>query len=412
MEEKNQLEQLIKSYRSNKKICKKLFNLPNNNKISKRLYEMKYRTLKYQNFGDSEEISKKKVANPKKNLLKVQKKNQIILKKQKTKIGKLHLKKKYKKPKAKHHKNWKLKKVLIGHHGWVYCTDIDPSNDFFATGSSDNMIKFWDLATGRLKLTLTGHISAVRALKISKKNTYLFSASEDKSVRCWDLNTNKCIRNYHGHLSGVYALDIHPKLNLIASAGRDAVIRLWDIRTRNQVHCFEGHQDTVFSLKMQEDEPQIISGSSDRSVRLWDLMSGKKFKSLTHHSKSVRALCVHPVEYSFLSVAADAVKLWKCPDGGFVRNFERTDYDGIMTSVDVSGEDVVCVGSEDGFLRFWDWESGDMFQKIKVLPQPGSLKSESGIMDVKFDYSSLRLITCEIDKTVKIWEQVDDEIIN
>jgi len=70
----------------------------------------------------------------------------------------------------------------------------DPMNDFFATGSTNRTIKFWDLVKGTLKLTLTGHVSGVRDIKISDRHPYLFSCGEDKQVKCWDLEQNKVVR--------------------------------------------------------------------------------------------------------------------------------------------------------------------------------------------------------------------------
>ena len=37
--------------------------------------------------------------------------------------------------------------------------------------------------------------------------------------------------------------------------------------------------------------------------------------------------------------------------------------------------------------------------------QPGTLSSESAIFDILFDKSSLRMITAECDKTIKIWKE-------
>ena len=103
------------------------------------------------------------------------------------------------------HAPWKLSKVLIGQHtGWVRCIDIDPTNQWFVTGSNDKVIKFWELSTGIVKVSLTGHINTVRGLAISKTMPYLFSCGEDKLVKCWDLEQNKVVRHYHGHLSGTY----------------------------------------------------------------------------------------------------------------------------------------------------------------------------------------------------------------
>ena len=50
---------------------------------------------------------------------------------------------------------WKLYRVISGHLGWVRSVTVDPSNEWFATGSADRTIKIWDLASGQLKLTLT-----------------------------------------------------------------------------------------------------------------------------------------------------------------------------------------------------------------------------------------------------------------
>ena len=311
------------------------------------------------------------------------------------------------KPKALTHKKWKIKQVLVGHSGWVRCLDFDPSNEFFASGSTDNTIRFWDFATGTLKLTLTGHVSSVRAVKISHQHTYLFSASEDKSVRCWDLTTNKAIRKYHGHLGGVYCLSIHPSQNLIATGGRDAAVRLWDIRTRHEVFRFDDHTDSVNAVIMQNDEPQLYSASSDKTVKLWDIRTGKKIKGLTHHQKGIRAMVGHPVEYSFMSAGIDALKVFKFPEGGFIRNIESTDDIGIVNAVDINDDGVLVAGTDSGNLAFWDWRSGERFQLEETIPQPGSLEAEKGIYDVKFDHSSLRLLIAECDKTIKIWHQIE-----
>ena len=39
------------------------------------------------------------------------------------------------------HPPWKLMRVISGHLGWVRCIAVDPSNDWFATGSGDRTIK-------------------------------------------------------------------------------------------------------------------------------------------------------------------------------------------------------------------------------------------------------------------------------
>lgn len=44
-------------------------------------------------------------------------------------------------------------------------------------------------------------------------------------------------------------------------------------------------------------------------VRLWDLAAGKCQAVLTNHKKSVRAVKLHPTEYSFVTCGADRLKV-------------------------------------------------------------------------------------------------------
>ena len=221
-------------------------------------------------------------------------------------------------------------------------------------------------------------------------------------VKCWDLEANKVIRHYHGHLSGVYALSLHPTLDVLVTSGRDASARVWDMRTKAQIHVLSGHTATVADVKCQDSDPQVITGSMDSTVRLWDLAAGKTMVTLTHHKKSIRALAIHPTEYSFASASAGGnnIKKWKCPDGNFVFNFSG--HNAIINTLSVNSEGVFFSGGDNGTLTFWDWNSGTAFQTLDDIPQPGSLEAESGVFCSTFDQTGTRLITGGADKTIKV----------
>lgn len=308
-------------------------------------------------------------------------------------------------PKPQWHAPWKLARVISGHTGWVRCLAIDPANEWFASGSTDRLIKIWDLAKGTLKLTLTGHISPVRGLAISSRQPYLFSCGEDKMVKCWDLEYNKVIRHYHGHLSAVYAIALHPDIDILVTGGRDKVGRLWDMRTKAQIHSLSGHDDTIASIQSQTADPQVITGSHDSTIRLWDIVAGKTMVTLTHHKKSVRALQFHPTYNMFVSGAPDNIKQWLCPEGQFSQNLSGHNS---VNCLAVNEDDVLVSGGNDGSLFFWDWKTGYNFQKIKSIPQPGSMESDNALFACTFDKSGSRFITGECDKTIKMYK-VDEE---
>ena len=67
---------------------------------------------------------------------------------QSTKLGTIKSSNLRKLIKPKWHPPFKLYRVIVGHQGWVRCIAVSPCNNYFATGSADRTIKFWDMASG------------------------------------------------------------------------------------------------------------------------------------------------------------------------------------------------------------------------------------------------------------------------
>ncbi|OVA00226.1 WD40 repeat [Macleaya cordata] len=307
-------------------------------------------------------------------------------------------------PRPVWHAPWKNYRVISGHLGWVRSIAFAPSNTWFCTGSADRTIKIWDVGSGRLKLTLTGHVEQVRGLAVSKQHTYMFSAGDDKQVKCWDLEHNKVIRSYHGHLSGVYCLALHPTLDVVLTGGRDSVCRVWDIRSKAQIHALSGHDNTVCSVFTRPTDPQVVTGSHDKTIKFWDLRYGKTMVTLTHHKNSVRAMALHPKEHSFASASSDNIKKFNLPKGEFLHNM-LSQQKTIINAATVNEDGVMATAGDDGSLWFWDWKSGHNFQQSRTIVQPGSLDSEACIYALSYDLTGSRLVTCEADKTIKMWKE-------
>jgi len=107
------------------------------------------------------------------------------------------------------------------------------------------------------------------------------------------------------------------------------------------------------------------------------------------------------------SGAPDNIKIWKFPEGKFLRNLAG--HYSIINTVAINSDNVFVSGADNGSMYFWDWKSGYNFQKIQATVQPGSLDSEAGIYALTFDQTGSRLISCEADKTIKIFKEDDTQ---
>ena len=77
----------------------------------------------------------------------------------------------------------------------------------------------------------------------------------------------------------------------------------------------------------------------------------------------------------------------------------------IINTLAYSKHDVLFAGGDGGSLALYDWQSGRRFSTGRTMPQPGSLDSESCVLAAAFDVTGTRLITCEADKSMKIWKE-------
>lgn len=129
--------------------------------------------------------------------------------------------------------------------------------------------------------------------------------------------------------------------------------------------------------------------------------------TLTHHKKAVRCLTAASKELTFVSGSADNIKKWQIRDGKFLKNYAG--HNSVINSVCTNDDGVLVSASDNGSIYFWDYDTGYNFQSTKTIVQPGSLDAESGIFTAAFDLSGTRLLTCEADKTIKIWKESDTE---
>ncbi len=88
--------------------------------------------------------------------------------------------------------------------------------------------------------------------------------------------------------------------------------------------------------------------------------------------------------------------------GDFLHNM-LSQQRSIVNTLALNEDGVLVSGGDNGSLWFWDWKSGHCFQQQDTIAQPGSLESEAGIYAASFDQTGSRLVTCEADKTIKMW---------
>jgi WD40 repeat protein len=64
------------------------------------------------------------------------------------------------------------------------------------SGSRDNTLRLWDLATGETLRTFQGHTHWVTGVAVSSDGQRAASSSVDNTLALWDLDTGNCLARF------------------------------------------------------------------------------------------------------------------------------------------------------------------------------------------------------------------------
>jgi WD40 repeat protein len=279
---------------------------------------------------------------------------------------------------------------------------FSPDGRRLASGSWNNTIKLWDVATGQGVRTLRGHTDWVLSVAFSPDGRLLASASGDHTVKLWDVETGQEVRTLRGHNGGVQSVAFSPDGRLLASGSRDSTVILWDVETGQTVRTLSGHTKQVRSVAFSPDGRLLASASSDQTVKLWDVETGQAVRTLRGHTFWVESVAFSPDGRLLASASSDqTVKLWDVATGQAVRTLRgHTDW---VRSVAFSPDGrLLASGSDDQTVKLWD--VGVATKDFSSPPEVRTLRGHTASVEsVAFSPDGRLLASASDDGTVRLW---------
>lgn len=121
-------------------------------------------------------------------------------------------------------------RTFSGHEGSVVSVAFSPDGKTLASGSSDNTVKLWDVASGGEVRTLSGHTDWARSVAFSPDGRTLASGSGDETVKLWDVASGQEVRTLSGYTRDVWSVAFSPDGRTLASASSDKTVKLWGVK--------------------------------------------------------------------------------------------------------------------------------------------------------------------------------------
>lgn len=290
----------------------------------------------------------------------------------------------------------KLIHILNGHLKPVTSLCLNEDGSILASGSRDKTVSLWRFPEGNLISNLSANTASVWSLAMSK-NAKLIASASYQEIRLWQYPQSRLFKNLRGHQREVEKVIISQDDSFLIGGGgtKDNSIRVWRLPEGEHYCNLFGHQDAISDLALTTDNKILASASKDHTIKLWSLEEKKEIATLEGHSGRVWCLAITPDNENLISGSDDGtVKIWSLSTYNLLDTL--TGHQGAIFCLDISPDGRLLVtGGRDTTVKMWDLTIGE---------NVNSLTAHRGVItQVKFTDDGTNLITASSDRTLKIW---------
>ncbi|KAF3934303.1 hypothetical protein ABW19_dt0206079 [Dactylella cylindrospora] len=216
-----------------------------------------------------------------------------------------------------------------GHSKLVASFAFSPDGKLLASGSTDRMIKLWDVDYMAEKQEIGSHTKSVQSLAFSPDGRFLASSSEDTTINLWSISSGgRPPRTLRGHTKAVLCVAFSSDGKLLASGSADMTLQIWNtVDEEEPPRTFKNLRDCATSVAFSSDGDILAVASILGTVELRDLSSdGTIFRTIIDNIRApVRMISFPPDRPHTVCTSRDGnlFILWDIRDGSRVQTFKH-----------------------------------------------------------------------------------------
>lgn len=283
--------------------------------------------------------------------------------------------------------------VQTGHSGWVNSVAFSPDGKLLASGSSDQTIKLWDVATGTELRALRGHTYNVEAVVFSLDGKLLVSLAGGNEIRIWNLPHGSLARTINP-TDYANTIAISPSGGIIASGDNRGRIRLWTTHDARESSILQSTASRIHSVAFSPDGRFMVSGGDESVINIWDVKSGSALHTIKDPAYGVTGVAFNPDGLTVATGAGNALRLWDVASGREIRSFNNL---AAVTSVRFSPDgQTLASGSYSGVLKLWNVATG---AELRTLTGHAS-----EVRSLAFSPDGTLIASGSTDRTIRLWD--------
>ncbi|KAH9256365.1 hypothetical protein BASA81_005598 [Batrachochytrium salamandrivorans] len=283
---------------------------------------------------------------------------------------------------------------------WFRSVAIAPNSQFCITGASDGTLIRWDTPSGENKETIATSASEMTSVQISSTGRYLVAGGKSNQVSVYDLEDGNRLLQTVGHNAAVSSVAMTPDQSQIACGLGDNTTRLYAFTPSTGKLKLEatlkGHSQPVLCVAYSPDSTQICTSAEDKTAVVWSLSTLKAVHRLSPHSWPVLGVQFSPDGKFVVTAAQDKlIRMFDTKTGELITTLRG--HNNHVVSVSISSDSkLILTGSADRTCRLWDATSTRALRKLET--------HKGGVRQVSVAPNGKEMCTGANDRAVKVWD--------
>jgi WD40 repeat protein/predicted Ser/Thr protein kinase len=162
--------------------------------------------------------------------------------------------------------------LRLPHTATVMDLAWSPDGKALVSSCKDNVIHFWDVATGREEAPFIGHRWEAEALAFDPSGRWLMSFGWDMTLRVWEVATRRELLK----VENIRVLGLRRQGGFAAAGLSGRRVQVWSFHPSEVLqaaHCPDRH---MYHLAFSPDSHWLATTGEGAQVRIWDVETGQE----------------------------------------------------------------------------------------------------------------------------------------
>ena len=258
----------------------------------------------------------------------------------------------------------------------IFALAFTPDGRTLASGGADNVVRLWDVRSGKQVLRVPGFEENRYGLAIAPDGKTAASPGGGV-IHIWNTTTGKDIRLLHvpqGPLTDgaskawPESLAFAPDGKSLAAAVRNYSVCTWDTATGKLLWPPPGTkgEDEWFNCVRFSPDGKYFAAGGRGLAYLWEASSGKPVRHVGEGDDPVFTVAFSPDSSCLAEASGKTIRLWEVASGKLVRRFTgcKKNVGAVLFTLD--GKTLIG-GDEADTIRFWDAATGQETRRIEAV---------------------------------------------